>query len=214
MSKSVHNIQTLATIMLSATGEVSLLTTWIRGLPTWMPRHTAGSYWACSQYPKDFLQDYSLTTHLPVCICVWHYPVPGAVSRNYLCWISYHCWFSNTPLYVGLSNSSRVTELINRTFQFCIISKHARDATKLLHPKSLIEMLNRTGQRTEPCETLLVTGCQPDAASFTKNLWALEFSLFTTKCNMNLLNSSYPKRCYKGLLSKSRKVQLKVPFNH
>lgn len=57
--------------------------------------------------PRTFLQDSPLITLLPVCICVWHYPLLGAVTRIYLCWISYRCWFSNTPLYVGLSNSSR-----------------------------------------------------------------------------------------------------------
>ncbi|KAK4825193.1 hypothetical protein QYF61_025121 [Mycteria americana] len=52
--------------------------------------------------------------------------------------------------------------------------------------RSLIKLLNRTGPKTEPCGTPLVTGRQLDLIPFTTTLWAQPSSQFFTQRRVHL----------------------------
>lgn len=75
--------------------------------------------------------------------------------------------------------------------------------------KSLIKMLNRTSPRNESWGTLLVTVCQPDAASFIMALWAPPFShIITSKvspAHYRLISQSdnLSRRVLWGIISKA-----------
>ena len=58
--------------------------------------------------------------------------------------------------------------------------------------RSLINTLKKTAPRTEPWGTPLVTGCQPEVATFTRTLWTLPFSQIFTQHTMKPLIPQLP----------------------
>ncbi|KAK4821248.1 hypothetical protein QYF61_016547 [Mycteria americana] len=82
---------------------------------------------------------------------------------------------------------------INTPAQFGVICNLLR-AHSIPSSRSLIKILNRTGPKTEPWGTPLVTGCQLDLTPFTTTLWAQPSSQFFTHCTHAMDNRNLCKQ--------------------